>query len=57
MFLILLQGDAGSALVFSSLLIVLVREGMPIPLYVFGITMIILTVVSLVFPMFKINRC
>lgn len=49
MCLVVLQGDAGSALVYSSLLIVLFREGMPAQLYVFGITMILLTVLSLVF--------
>ena len=38
MLLILLQGDAGSALVFSSLLIVLYREGMPTPLYILMFT-------------------
>ncbi|MGB0864347.1 MAG: rod shape-determining protein RodA, partial [Saprospiraceae bacterium] len=47
--LILLQGDAGSALVFSSLLIVLYREGMPPPLYILMFTMIILTVMALMF--------
>ncbi len=49
MFLILLQGDAGSALVFSSLLIVLFREGMPLPLYVFGIGITLLSIVGLMF--------
>ena len=49
MFLILLQGDAGSALVFSSLLIVLYREGMPAPLYILGITITMLSIVALVF--------
>lgn len=47
--LILLQGDAGSALVFSSLLIVLYREGMPPLLYILIISMIILTVLALMF--------
>lgn len=54
MFLILLQGDAGSALVFSSLLIVLYREGMPSPLYIFGITVTILSIVSLMFEIISI---
>lgn len=49
MFLILLQGDAGSALVFSSLLIVLYREGMPSPLYVVGIGITLLSIVALMF--------
>jgi rod shape determining protein RodA len=49
MLLILLQGDAGSALVFSSLLIVLYREGMPTPLYILMFTMIILTIMALMF--------
>ena len=49
MFLILLQGDAGSALVFSSLLIVLYREGMPAPLYILGIIITVLSIVALVF--------
>ena len=54
MFLILLQGDAGSALVFSSLLIVLYREGMPPPLYIFGITVTILSIVALMFEIISI---
>lgn len=49
MFLILLQGDAGSALVFSSLLIVLYREGMPSPLYIFGISITLLSIAALMF--------
>ena len=49
MFLILLQGDAGSALVFSSLFIVLFREGMPAPIYVLGLSVIGLSILSLVF--------
>lgn len=47
--LILLQGDAGSALVFSSLLIVLYREGMPPLLYITIISVIVLTVLALMF--------
>jgi rod shape determining protein RodA len=49
MFLVLLQGDAGSALVFSSLFIVLFREGMPTPIYVLGLSMIFISIISLVF--------
>lgn len=49
MALILLQGDAGSALVFASLLIVLYREGMPPLLYVVLISTIVLTVLALSF--------
>ncbi|MGB1120662.1 MAG: rod shape-determining protein RodA [Saprospiraceae bacterium] len=55
MFLILLQGDAGSALVFSSLLIVLYREGMPPPLYIFGITVTIFSIVALMFEIISIH--
>lgn len=54
MFLILLQGDAGSALVFSSLLIVLYREGMPPPLYIFGITITLFSIVALMFEIISI---
>ena len=46
---ILLQGDAGSALVFSSLFIVLYREGMPPSIYIIGITVALLSIVSLMF--------
>ncbi len=49
MIFILLQGDAGSALVFTSLLLVLYREGMPGILYVFGIIIFILSVLALMF--------
>ncbi len=54
MCLVVLQGDAGSALVYSSLLIVLFREGMPAQLYIFGITMVILTILSLVFNIYNV---
>lgn len=47
MLLILLQGDAGSALVFSSLFIVLYREGMPTNIYIIGITVALLSIISL----------
>jgi len=49
MLLIMLQGDAGSALVFSSLLIVLYREGMPSDFYIFGIVVVLLSITSLMF--------
>ena len=49
MFLILLQGDAGSALVFSSLFIVLFREGMPAPIFILGLWVAFLSIISLVF--------
>ncbi|MFK7950301.1 MAG: rod shape-determining protein RodA [Saprospiraceae bacterium] len=54
MFLILLQGDAGSALVFSSLLIVLYREGMPPPLYIFGTAVTLLSIVALMFEIISV---
>jgi rod shape determining protein RodA len=46
---VLLQGDAGSALVFSSLFIVLYREGMPVNIYIIGITVALLSIVALMF--------
>ncbi len=46
---ILLQGDAGSALVFTSLFIVLYREGMPLNIYIVGFTVALLSVASLMF--------
>lgn len=49
MVLILLQGDAGSALVFTSLLLVLYREGMPSTLYIFGIIIVVLSILALMF--------
>lgn len=49
MVLILLQGDAGSALVFTSLLIVLYREGMPLPIYILGGTVVGLSITALMF--------
>jgi rod shape determining protein RodA len=54
MFLILLQGDAGSALVFSALFIVLFREGMPAPIFILGILVALLSIVSLVFSIYPI---
>lgn len=48
--LIILQPDAGSALVFSSFLLVLYREGLPSVLYVAGALVIALVISALVFP-------
>jgi len=47
--LILLQPDAGSALVFTSFLIVLFREGFNSNLYILGITLATVSVLGLVF--------
>jgi len=47
--LILLQPDAGSALVFTSFLIVLFREGFNANLYILGITLATVSVLGLVF--------
>jgi len=47
--LILLQGDAGSALVFTGLFIVLFRAGMPAILYMLGGVVAVLSVVALLF--------
>ncbi len=47
--LILLQPDAGSAVVFLSFFIVLYREGLSANLYIFGITAVALFVLGLVF--------
>ncbi len=49
MLLILGQPDAGSAMVFLSFMILLFREGMPSSIYILGIGVAILSVVSLVF--------
>ena len=46
--LILLQPDAGSALVFSSFLIVLFREGFSANLYILGITLVTVSILGLV---------
>ena len=46
--LILLQGDAGSALVFTAFFIVLFREGMPSLLYLAGIIIAALSIMALV---------
>lgn len=47
-FLIILQPDAGSALVFMSLLIVLYREGFPSIYYVLGFSMAVLMIMGLI---------
>ncbi len=47
--LILLQGDAGSALVFTALFIVLFRAGMPALLYMIGLIVVALSVIALLF--------
>jgi rod shape determining protein RodA len=54
MFLIILQGDAGSTLVYVSLLLVLFREGMPAPLYLVGITVTLLSIAALVFSIYEV---
>lgn len=48
--LVLLQPDAGSALVFFSFLILFFREGMPIPYYVVSIYVAVAMLTALVFP-------
>ncbi len=53
-FLIFLQPDAGSALVFSSFFIVLYRKGMPSLLYMAGIFIIALFISALLFPPFLV---
>lgn len=54
MLLILLQPDAGSALIFLSFLIVLFREGASVNLYIFGISTITVFVLGLVYNPFYI---
>ncbi|RLD21608.1 MAG: rod shape-determining protein RodA [Bacteroidetes bacterium] len=53
-FLIFLQPDAGSALVFASFFLVLYRAGMPALLYIVGIAMIGLFISALLFPPFLV---
>jgi len=48
-FLIMMQPDAGSALVFTSFLIVLFREGFNANLYIFGISIAAVSIMGLVF--------
>jgi len=49
MALIIIQGDAGSALVFVALFLVLFRAGMPAILYMLGTIVAILSVIALIF--------
>ncbi len=49
MALIIIQGDAGSALVFAALFLVLFRAGMPAILYMLGTIVAVLSVIALVF--------
>ncbi len=49
MLLVLAQGDAGSALVYSSLFLVLFREGMPPVPYILGILISVVGIASFVF--------
>lgn len=52
MFLILLQGDVGSAVVFSSLIFVMHREGLESTYLVIGFGTIILSLLALLYPPF-----
>ncbi len=54
MLLILLQPDAGSALVYTSFLILLFREGMPPTIYVLALIFAIISIISLIFPPLQI---
>lgn len=54
MLLILLQPDAGSALVFISLFILLFREGMPPGIYLVGFAVFILFVTALLFTFLEV---
>lgn len=47
-FLIILQGDAGSALVFSAFILVLFREGLPYGFLIVGLAAVLLAVLALV---------
>jgi len=53
--LILLQPDAGSALVFSSFFILLYRQGMPVLIYLAGALLVILFIVSLLYPVLMVT--
>lgn len=50
MFLVLLQGDAGSALVFTSFTLLLFREGLNALIYMLGILVASLFIFSLLYP-------
>jgi len=52
--LILIQGDAGSALVFTALFLVLFRAGMPAIIYMLGTIVAILSVIALLFDAWSI---
>jgi rod shape determining protein RodA len=52
--LILVQNDTGSALVFTSLLLVLYRQGMPGSILLVGLAIILLTIMALLFDKFII---
>lgn len=52
--LILMQPDAGSALVFTSFLILLYRAGMPVLFYIAGFILLGLFVASLLFPTYLV---
>ncbi|MGB1206952.1 MAG: rod shape-determining protein RodA [Chitinophagales bacterium] len=54
MLLILLQGDAGSAIVFTSLILVLYREGLSGGFLILGVVMVILFILSLLIPFYYI---
>lgn len=54
MLLILLQPDAGSALVFISLFILLFREGMPPGIYLVGFAALILFITALLFSFLQV---
>lgn len=54
MFLILLQGDVGSMLVFLSFLIVFYRAGAPSIYYVIGIITILLSILALIYPVLSV---
>lgn len=53
-FLIMLQPDAGSALVFLSLTILLFREGMPPGIYIIGLLALALFITALLFPFHEV---
>lgn len=49
--LVLMQGDLGSTLVFSSFFLMLYREGFPAWIYILGIVVAVLSIFALVFPL------
>ena len=48
-FLILMQNDTGSAIVYASLVLVLYRQGMPGSILLLGLAVVILTIMALLF--------